>query len=102
MSATVTHAQEFARSANRLVKPASCMIIWGAPPPEPTKTDSSGSSWQQEMQSSQTAVREWPAAFCSVCWAMAKSLLISVSSWLATVGTLKISPMVLIVLYSVS
>ena len=80
MSATVTHAQEFARSANRLVKPASCMIIWGAPPPEPTKTDSSGSSWQQEMQSSQTAVREWPAPSCSVCWAMMKSFWISVMS----------------------
>lgn len=58
MSATVTHAQELSRSAKRLVKPASFMIIWGAPPPAPTKNDRSGSSWQQEMQSSQTAVRE--------------------------------------------
>ena len=97
MSATVTHAQEFARSANRLVKPASCMIIWGAPPPEPTKTDSSGSSWQQEMQSSQTAVSAWPALSCSVRWAISKSLLISMMSWLATVGTSKISPMVVMV-----
>ena len=81
MSAMVTHAQEPSRSAKRLVKPASFMIIWGAPSAPPTKNDGSGSSSQQEMQSSQTAVREWPPApSFSVFWAMAKSLWISVMS----------------------
>ena len=80
MSATVAHAQELSRSSKRLVKPASFMIIWGAPPPPPTKNDSSASSLQQEMQSSQTAVREWPAPSFSVFWAISKSLLISVMS----------------------
>ena len=80
MSAMVTHAQEPSRSVKRLVKPASFMIIWGAPPPAPTKNDGSGSSSQQEMQSSHTAVREGPAPSFSVFWAMAKSLWISVMS----------------------